>query len=367
MKRYPSLDIFRGMTICLMIIVNTQGDWGSAYEWLLHAPWHGFTPTDLVFPSFMFAVGNSLAFVLGKWKEKSFGQFMAKVSRRAIILFLLGFIMYWFPFVNWAEGGGVEFIPFSDTRIWGVLQRLAVGYFVGAIMVWYLKPKQIWIAGGIMLLAYWLIMYAFGDYSLENNAPRKLDVFLFGASHLYMGEGIPFDPEGLLSTLPAIVNVLGGYLLGNYIKQGEMNYEKLAKILLVGCVLIFAAVCWHQVFPINKKIWTSSYVLLTIGLDICIIAGIIYTLHFITPPWKYGFFETFGKNPLFIYLLSQYIAIFMFFFRVDGNTSVYRYVYQTIFEPIGPKIGSLVFSVTFMLLCWGVGKILDRKNIYIKV
>lgn len=367
MKRIPSLDIFRGMTICLMIVVNTPGTWGSVFPPFLHADWHGFTPTDLVFPSFMFAVGNALAFVMGKWQDKSFGQFAAKVLRRSFIIFLLGFTLYWFPFVNFLDGGGFEFIPFKDTRIPGVLQRIALGYLAGAFLVKLFKPRQIWIISGALLLLYWAIMYAFGDYSLENNVVRKLDLFLLGPSHLYMGEGIPFDPEGLLSTLPAIVNVLGGFLLGNYLIKGEITYEKLAKILMIGAVVTFIALAWHLVFPINKKIWTSSFVLYTVGLNLTLLALIIYTTDFLKPAWNYEFFQKFGRNPLFIFLLSQYLVIFMIMIKVDAKTSLYRWLYLNVFEWMGPKTGSLAFALTYMLLLWVVAWWMDRRKIYIKV
>ncbi|MCI4671705.1 MAG: DUF5009 domain-containing protein [Bacteroidia bacterium] len=367
MERIRSLDIFRGMTICLMIIVNTPGDWGSTFGPLLHASWHGFTPTDLVFPSFMFAVGNALAFVMGKWQSKPFGEFARKVLRRFFILFLLGYTMYWIPFVRWTDLGGLEFIPFQDTRIPGVLQRIALGYMIGAFLVYFFKPRQLWFISGGILLAYWGIMYAFGDYSLEGNAVRKLDQFLLGPSHLYAGDGIPFDPEGLLSTLPSIVNVIAGFLLGNFLTSGKIDYEKLAKVLMAGALAIFVALAWDMLFPINKKLWTSSYVLLTVGLDLVILALILYTTDFLTPSWNYNFFQVFGKNSLFIYLLSEYVAILALFIRVDKQTSLYAYIYQNVFQWMGPFIGSFAFALAFMMLCWAVAYLLDQKKIYVKV
>lgn len=367
MQRIRSLDVFRGMTICLMIVVNTPGDWGNVFAPLLHAQWHGFTPTDLVFPSFMFAVGNALAFVLGKWQERPFSQFVSKVLRRTFIIFLLGYTMYWFPFVKWVDGGGVAFIPFKDTRILGVLQRIALGYMAAAFLVYFLKPRQIWAVGAAFLLIYWAIMYAFGDYSLENNAVRKLDLFLFGPSHLYAGDGIPFDPEGLLSTLPSIVNVLAGFLLGNFLVKEEITYEKVAKILMMGAVLTFLALAWDILFPINKKLWTSSFVLYTTGLDLTILALIIYTTDFLKPSWNYEFFQKFGRNPLFIFLISEYLVIIAAFLRVNPKTSLYGFIYQNAFAWMGPKIGSLAFALAFMMLCWAVAWWLDKRKIYIKV
>ncbi len=367
MKRFKALDVFRGMTICLMIIVNTSGDWSATFGPLLHANWHGFTPTDLVFPSFLFAVGNAFAFVKTRWADKQLSDVIGKILKRTLLIFLLGYTMYWIPFFKWTDAGDLTFIPFSETRILGVLQRIALCYFIGAIMIFYLSKRQLWIASAAILIGYWIIMSAFGDYTLEHNFVRTLDLWLFGESHLYMGDGIPFDPEGLLSTFPAVVNVIGGYLVGIYIIEGGLNFEKLAKILLVGTALLGVAYLWNLGFPVNKKLWTSSFVILTIGLDMVLLSMIIYTTDFIKEPVNYYFFEVFGKNPLSIYLLSEYLAIMMYFIRVDGEQSLYSYLYQNGFSWIGPYFGALAFAVSFMLLCWLVGWWMDRKKIYIRV
>lgn len=367
MQRFLALDIFRGMTICLMIIVNTSGDWQYTFYPLTHAGWHGFTPTDLVFPSFLFAVGNALAFVKARWGDQPLSAVFGKILKRTLLIFLLGYTMYWIPFFRWNDAGGLSFIPFSETRILGVLQRIALCYFIGAILVFYLSRRQLWIASGLLLVGYWIVMYAFGDYTLENNFARTLDRWIFGDSHLYMGEGIPFDPEGLLSTFPSVVNVLGGYLAGAYIINGGLNYEKLAKILLAGAGLLILSYWWDLVFPVNKKLWTSSFVTLTVGIDLVLLAIIIYTTDFVKKPVNYRFFEIFGKNPLAIYLLSEYLAIGMWFIRVDGEKPLYRFVYEKGFQWIGPYFGAFAFAVAFMLLCWLVGWWLDRRKIYIRV
>lgn len=367
MKRFKALDIFRGMTICLMIIVNTPGDWGSIFSPLMHANWHGFTPTDLVFPSFLFAVGNAFAFVKNRWVGKSLGDVFWKILKRTLIIFILGYTMYWIPFFKWTEAGDLAFIPFSDTRILGVLQRIALCYFVAAIMIFYFSNRQLWIWSGVFLLGYWIVMAAFGDYSLENNFARTVDRLLLGDSHLYTGDGLPFDPEGLLSTIPSIVNVLGGYLAGVFIISGQMNYEKLAKLLLAGVCLCGLAYLWNLGFPVNKKLWTSSFVVLTVGLDLLVLSFIIYTTDFIKKPVNYNFFEIFGKNPLFIYLLSEYLAIGMHFIRVNGEQSLYNYIYVNGFSWIGPYFGSLAFALTVMFVCWLAGWWLAKRNIYIRV
>lgn len=367
MKRFLPLDIFRGMTVCLMIVVNTSGDWNATFSPLLHAAWHGFTPTDLVFPSFLFAVGTSFAFVKQRWADKTLGDVIGKILKRTFIIFLLGYTMYWFPFFRWTDAGSLEWIPFQDTRILGVLQRIALCYFFGAMMIFYLSTRQLYLASVGLLLLYWALMAFLGDFTLEHNFARTLDLWIFGESHLYHGEGIAFDPEGLLSTIPSIVNLLGGYLVGRYILEGGISYEKLSKILLAAAVLLVLAYCWNFFFPINKKIWTSSYVLLTVGLDLVVLSLIIYSTEFVQKPVNYTFFEVFGKNPLFIYLVSEYLAILMYFIRVSSDQSLYSYIYQNAFAWIGPYFGAFAFAIAFMLLCWTTGWVLHKRNIYIKV
>src|SRR5687768_4377964 len=162
-SRYLALDVFRGMTICFMIIVNSPGSWTIAYGPLLHAPWHGFTPTDLVFPSFLFAVGNAMAFVMYKYETQGEGVFWRKTLKRTFIIFLLGYLMYWFPFFQEADGGGLELRPIAETRIPGVLQRIALCYFFAAIILHYGSKKfAVWFSV-FALLAYWLLAYVFGD------------------------------------------------------------------------------------------------------------------------------------------------------------------------------------------------------------
>ncbi|MEM9984078.1 MAG: heparan-alpha-glucosaminide N-acetyltransferase domain-containing protein, partial [Bacteroidota bacterium] len=207
-ERFEALDIFRGMTIGLMIVVNTPGSWTETFPPLLHAAWHGFTPTDLVFPSFLFAVGNSLAFSARKWSFQSKGQILSKILRRSLIIFTIGFLLYWFPFFEFGENELAP-LPLSETRIFGVLQRIALCYLGGALLVYRLNWKQLIAAAAVLLLTYWGVLHAWGDLTLKGNAARKLDLWLIGPDHMYHGEGIPFDPEGLLSTLPAIVNVIG--------------------------------------------------------------------------------------------------------------------------------------------------------------
>jgi len=352
-----------------MIIVNTPG-WDTAYSILNHAKWHGCTPTDMVFPSFLFAVGNAMSFSMRKFAELDNTTVLAKIFRRTILIFLLGYLMYWLPFVR-HTANGLEFIPISDTRILGVLQRIALCYCFGSLLIHYLPKKAVWIVSAVLLLGYWAIMYAFGQpgdpYSLTGNAALSFDKLVLGDSHLYHGEGIAFDPEGLLSTLPAIVNVIAGYYTGLFIQEHGKTALGRTRLLQMGGLLILLALVWNTVFPINKKLWTSSYVLFTVGIDLWILAILIYVIDYKKQERWTGFFTVFGKNPLFLYLLSEVLVIFLYFFQVS-DISVHRWINTYIFQAILPgKPGSLLFALVYMLLCWSVGKILDKKRIYIRV
>lgn len=371
-QRFPALDVLRGMTICFMIIVNTPGNGDTSYAALQHAQWNGFTPTDLVFPTFMFVVGNALSFATKKWEGLSDAQVFWKILKRTLLIFLLGYLMYWFPFVHWNEQGNLEGNSFSHTRIMGVLQRIALGYFFAALMVRFLKMFTIIQLSGVFLLVYWLILLLFGDksdpYNMLTNAGTRLDLWLFGENHLYHGEGVAFDPEGVLSTLPSIANVTFGYAAGKWVQEKGHTYEGLAKLLLAGTSLIALALLWDISFPINKKLWTGSFVLLTVGIDCVLLAALLYSIGFLQlKRWTY-FFEVFGRNPLFIYLLSEVGAILLWFFPVGPDRQpLYSWLYENIFKKAGDYSGSLLFAVSVMMVCWLVGYLLDKRKMYIRV
>lgn len=371
-SRFLALDVLRGMTVCFMIIVNTPGNGATTWAALQHASWHGFTPTDLVFPTFMFVVGNALSFVSKKWEGLNDAQVGWIIGKRTFIIFLLGFLMYWFPFVHWNEQGGLEANAFANTRVMGVLQRIALGYFFAALMVRYLKLSTIIRLSVVFLLAYWLILLVFSGstdpYDILTNAGNRFDTWLLGEDHLYHGEGVAFDPEGLLSTLPAIANVSFGYAAGKWIQEKGKTYEGLAKLLLMGTVLVALALLWDTSFPVNKKLWTGSFVLLTVGIDCVLIAALLYVIDFLqVRKWTY-FFEVFGKNPLFIYLLSEIAAILLWFIPVGADRQpLYSWLYDNVFVHAGAYFGSFLFAITVMLFCWLVGYILDKRKIYVRV
>jgi predicted acyltransferase len=369
--RFITLDIFRGMTICFMIIVNSPGSGALQWAPLDHAAWFGFTPTDLVFPSFLFAVGNALSF--SKKKFESDATFLGKIFKRTVIIFLLGYLMYWFPFMHRQEGAWV-FNPLSDTRIMGVLQRIALCYFFGALIVHYCSKKVAVLISVILLLGYWTLLLLFGnsggEYTMLGNAGTRLDLFILGDAHLYHNHGGPiaFDPEGLLSTLPSIVNVIGGFLAGAYIQRKGRNYESTAMLLIYGAVLIFAALFWGQFFPIGKKLWTSTFVLLTIGLDLVILGILVYLFELRKVRWSTEFFLILGRNSLAIYLLSELLLVSLQTIWVKPGLSIYNWINEVFFQRVFPgALGTLVFAVSYMLICWLAAYILDKKKIYIKI
>jgi predicted acyltransferase len=372
-ERFLALDVFRGMTICFMIIVNTPGSGATPFAPLEHATWFGFTPTDLVFPSFLFAVGNAMSFTGKKFDALSTGAVLSKIFKRAFFIFIIGYLMYWFPFVQHTDAGW-WISPISKTRIMGVLQRIALCYMFASLIVYFIRSyRAIIIISILLLISYQAILLAFGDpaapYGMMTNAGTYLDKFILGDNHLYHGEGVPFDPEGILSTLPAIVNVICGYLAGRFIQEKGKGYETISKLLLAGCLLIFIALTWNMSFPIGKKLWTSPFTLLTVGIDLVLISALVYVVEIRAwngANWT-SFFTTVGKNPLAIYILSEILVIAFYMITVKGE-SLYIWFNKTIFQAVAPgPIGSLLYAITYMLLCWCVGKIMDKNRIYIRV
>ncbi len=365
-SRNISLDVFRGLTVCFMIVVNTPGNGSCVFGPLNHAAWHGFTPTDLVFPSFLFAVGNAIYFSKKSWEHLASSLVYQKILKRTAIIFLLGFLMYWFPFVHHTDTG-LQFNAFQNTRIFGVLQRIALGYGIGAIIILNFSWKQIVIISCGMLLLYWGLMSWGGDYTMVGHLGQKIDLAILGESHMYHGEGVAFEPEGILSTLPSIVNVLVGYLVACWLMTKGVTKDILMKLSLVGFALILLSWGWNEFFPINKKLWTSSFVLQTVGWDMIILSIIAYLIDILGFTKGVKFFQIAGRNPLFIYLLSEVLAILLWFLQTTDGRSWYSMIYQTVFSPMGCYTGSFLFSISFMLVCWTAGWWLDKKGVYIKV
>jgi predicted acyltransferase len=378
-QRFYALDVFRGATVCLMILVNNPGSWSHIYAPLEHAPWHGLTPTDLVFPFFLFAVGNAMSFVMPRLEAGGNAAFWKKIVKRSALIFFIGLFLNWWPFVKWSDGELIfrQWVdpenPGNGVRILGVLQRIALCYFFASVILFYLKPQKAFLTGLLLLLLYWVLCYTAhpaDPYSLNGWFGTALDKKILGVAHLYKGEGIPFDPEGLMSTLPAIVQVIFGYLAGDYIQKKGKNFEMLSGLYAAAVALLITGFCWDMVFPINKKIWTSSYVVYTSGLAILTIATMIYLIEFKNAKgWLSRFFDVFGKNALFVFALSAFLPKGLALIRLENGINPWNWLYKKVLihTPGAPENGSLLYAlavISFMwLICWWM----DKKKIYVKV
>ena len=380
--RYYALDVFRGATVALMILVNNPGSWKYIYAPLEHAPWHGCTPTDLVFPFFLFAVGNAMAFVMPRLREAGDAAFWSKTLKRTALIFGIGLLLNWAPFVKYDAEGHLVAKLFSQVRILGVLQRIALCYFLASVIIWYGKSRGAFFAGAVLLLGYWALCMVFGTpgdpYSMEGFFGTHLDRALLGSGHIYHGEGVDFDPEGLGSTLPAVVNVIFGYLVGEYINQKGKSWEMLSNLFVAGVVLTLTGYLWDMSFPINKKIWTSSYVLYTAGLATLLLSLLIYLIEFNGRRGAWSrFFDVFGKNPLFIFAFSAIVVKTYGLFRIadgvnpDGTTkfkNLGAWMYDHLFAPgFGDLNGSLLYAIVHIIVFWMIVWWMDKKRIYVKV
>ena len=400
-QRFYSLDVFRGATVCLMILVNNPGSWGHIYPPLKHAPWHGLTPTDLVFPFFLFAVGNAMAFVMPRLEAAGDAVFWKKIIKRTVIIFLIGLFLNWWPFFRW-QGDHLSFInwvnaedPSKGVRILGVLQRIALCYFFASIIIYYLKLQKAFYVGLVILLIYWLLCYVgnpIDPYSLKGWFGTAIDKEVLGVAHMYKGEGLPFDPEGLISTLPAIVEVIFGYIVGDYIqKKGKLQntvldvnkqqglYPMITGLFIAGVAMLVTGFCWDMIFPINKKIWTSSYTIYTVGLATITIATMIYMIEIKNVRGGLArFFDVFGKNALFVFALSAFLPKGLALIRIYNGfnakgepmyVSPWNWLYQKVLVhiPGDPRLGSLLYALCVIIFMWAICYWMDRKKIYVKV
>ncbi len=370
-QRLLSLDVFRGITIAGMILVNTPGTWEFVYPPLRHAEWHGCTPTDWVFPFFLFIMGVAVPLALGKRLERSDDrrQIMSKIFRRTLAIFTVGLFLNAFPKFD-----------FAHLRIPGVLQRIALVYFFSSLIFVYVKGwrAQALLSVGLLLL-YWFLMTIVPvpdgnppNLQPETNLGAWLDRTILGTDHLWKN-AVTWDPEGILSTIPAIVTGMIGVFTGLWLKTKHDHYQKLTGIFAVGVLLTALGLIWDVAFPINKKIWTSSYVLYVGGVGL-LFFGIIYWLvdvlqykGWIKP------FVVYGTNALFAYFMSSFVVKLMMIPKwelPDGGTrNLYGKIYHDIFAPLfaSPYNASLAFAITYVLFIMGLTWILYWRKIFIKV
>jgi predicted acyltransferase len=364
-KRLVALDVLRGLTIALMIMVNTPGSWNYVYAPLRHATWHGCTPTDLVFPFFLFIVGVSMWFSFKKYGKGLTKKGLVKVLKRFSIIFLLGLFLNAFPKFD-----------FENLRILGVLQRIAIAYLFAAILCMKFNYKQLIVAFIIILLGYWSLLYFGGSndiYSLTFNMARKVDLLVFGENHIYKGFGIPFDPEGLMSSIPSVTTVLLGYITGRLIEQSKQITLAIKKMIMLGTISVLIGWFWGYLLPINKPLWTSSYVLYTGGLALLFLALLLWLIDVKGIRRWYQPFIHFGTNPLFIFMFSiLYVKVMIYLVNITNSEGEimtgYSYLYKNGFVPfVGNMNGSLLFAITHIIFFWFLTFIMFKKKIFIKI
>lgn len=388
-SRLLSLDVLRGITIAGMILVNNPGSWGSVYAPLRHAAWDGLTPTDLVFPFFMFIMGVSMFLSYKKFDFKLSKQTFVKLLRRSVLLFLIGLFLNWLGLfarglneLRTEELALVDKIwqsatNFDNLRILGVLQRLALVSFFGSLTILIFKPKRIPILIGLILVFYWILMAATNSYALsEDSLIAIIDRAVLGASHLYTehladGTAVSFDPEGLLSTLPCLAHVLIGFMAGKLISETKDNHIRIQKLFILGSVILYLGFIINYGFPINKAIWSSSFVLVTCGLASLLLALLIWIIDINGHKRWTVFFESFGVNPMFIYVVAGILSVSLgaIGFNYWGEwVSTKSFIYNQWLSPVfGEMLGSLVFAVLFVIINWMIGHILYKRKIYIKL
>jgi len=388
-QRLLSLDVLRGITIAGMILVNNPGSWSFVYAPLGHAQWNGLTPTDLVFPFFMFIMGVSMYLSYSKFNFQFSGKTFVKLLRRSVLLFLIGLGIGWLSLsmrqFNVLDGSGLIWYErlwqsvseLGNLRILGVLQRLALVSFFGSLVILLFKPKQIpWLIAGI-LVGYWLLIAFTGSYA-ENDSSiiSMVDQSVLGISHMYTdhlpdGTSVVFDPEGILSTLPCIAHVLLGFWAGKLISETKVLGEKIQKLFIFGTILLFTGFLLDYGFPINKKIWSSSFVLATCGLGSLLLGLLIWIIDIKHKKNWSVFFESFGVNPMFVYVVAALLSILL------GNIKIYfagelislkSVVFSYWLQPLlGDYPGSLAFALIMVTISWFIGHILYKKKIFIKL
>jgi predicted acyltransferase len=363
--RLSSLDAFRGITIAGMILVNNPGSWKYVYAPLRHAPWHGWTPTDLVFPFFLFIVGVSVSLALSKRIERgdSLASVYLKVVMRSLVLFALGMLLRLLFHFN-----------FEGIRIPGVLQRIAVCYLVSALVFSKVGTKGRIAVIFFLLAGYYLVMklvpvpgYGAGIMDFHGNLCGYIDTKLM-AGHLYKPG---FDPEGILSTFPAVATVLIGTLTGDWLRSSRRILRKSAGLFAAGFFLTTSGLLLHPVFPINKQLWTSTFVLFTAGAALLLL-GLCYVLIDGIALKKWAFpFLVLGSNAIFAYATSIIAAKLLVLIKVptsEGTVALQTYIFEHFFSPLaGNFAGSLIFALLFVVL-WVVLLIpFYRKRIFIKI
>lgn len=366
-NRILSVDIFRGLTIAAMILVNNPGTWGQVYAPFLHAEWHGLTPTDLIFPFFLFIVGMSISFAYTKKKAIGIGvDVYKKIISRTLKLIFLGLFLaaftFNFPFIK----------DLSQLRIPGVLQRIGVVFFIASVLFLHLNWKVLLGVFIAILLGYWFVMTQIpinGEIALltkESNFASVVDLNILTRAHMWKEF---YDPEGLLSTIPAIATTIFGMFLGMVLlNKNKSKMEKLKYFILIGIVSLILGYAWSIVFPLNKALWTSSFVLVTGGWASLIFAAIYYVADVLGHATWGKPAIIFGSNAITVFFLSSFTAKSFGLIKLEDGESLHGFLYEVLSSIITiPKLSSLVYAVIVIAFYYLVAHILYKKKIFIKV
>lgn len=370
-ERLISLDVFRGLTIGAMVLVNNPGTWSAIYPPLEHAEWHGWTFTDTIFPFFLFIVGIAIPMALGKRLEQgpADAALYTKIVRRTILMFGLGLWLAVFPFFNGVKG---EWIDLGEVRIMGVLQRIAICYLICALLFIWMKPRALVAVTAGLLLAYWGMLSFGGDLTKEGNLGAIIDRAVLGA-HIWQGGGGAYDPEGLLSTIPAISTTMVGVLTGLWLNQKREAHETVSTMFYWGFILLLVGWMWGAVFPINKGLWTSSYAIFMAGAGLLVLAACMWLIDIKKVTWWTGPFIVFGVNALALFVGSGMLGRVLNFTPAGTNAEgkaipLKSVIFDTVFAPLGSEINaSLMFAIATVLVWLFLMWLLYRKRIYIKI
>jgi predicted acyltransferase len=370
--RLLSVDALRGLTVAAMVLVNNPGTWSAVYRPLQHAEWHGWTPTDMVFPFFLFVVGVSIALALGPALERGASGLPVRVLRRAAVIFALGLLLHALPF-----------FPLATLRIPGVLQRIAVCYLLAALLVGATRGARGWrvqaVTAGALLVGYWLLMTKVaapgqeaGDLSPDGNLAGYVDRLVLGSRHIWQATRV-YDPEGILSTLPATATTLLGVLAGHWLRAGQVAGRAGAQIvggLAVGGVAAAAlGWLWGLSFPVNKPLWTSSYALLMAGLAALVLAACHWVIEVRGRRGCAAPFALLGVHALTLFFLSSLMAKLLFIVRVGaGGPRLQTWLFEHVFAPwASPVDASLAYALAYVLLWWALMWALDRSGLRLRV
>jgi predicted acyltransferase len=362
-QRLLSIDAFRGLTIAGMILVNDPGNWNAVYAPLEHAEWNGWTPTDLVFPFFLFTVGVSMVFSFSARQERGSTrrELLRHAFRRSLYIYGIGLALHLYPFT---------LRRMEHVRVMGVLGRIALCYFLASVIYLYLSRRLRWTLVGVILIGYWMLLrfvpvpgFSLGDMTPFGNVAAYFDRLVLG-THLWKPM---WDPEGLLSSLPAIVTVLLGIDCGEWLHARRSPSTQVFGLFMAGVVGVGIGEIWNRYFPINKNLWTSSYVIFTAGLALLLLAALYWVIdvrqlrRWVMP------LEVFGSNAILSYAIATLVIKQMLITSV-GNRTVQEVVYAKLFEPLAsPKVSSLLFAIAFTLTIWVIMLGFYRKRIFLKV